>query len=281
MRNVIITAVLLLVLAGGYYFYKSSQAKAKTLKLQTHKEAIDTLRKNDSTAIPIQYAKILPDSTLKILKQYNLASLWANPDTAFADANRFDGFYGTDHYRIEMFFSEVRQDTELPHTFYVKGKSRFKKNITPFSGEIKVESISILKDPNIAMDDMDAQQVYTLKGSFQLKEDSTRQGSGIFAGNVFMDFSVSKTEEPQLWFFTPSTAAQGGGFKFQGNWTSNKTQASKPVIWAKDLFMFANNILKNFSIGERDVEINPKYRHLGWDNYWEFEEWWVDTKPLQ
>ena len=42
--------------------------------------------------------------------------------------------------------------------------------------------------------------------------------------------------------------------------------------------MFANNILADFSYGERDIQINEKYVHLGWDNYWEQDEWWVDSK---
>jgi hypothetical protein len=42
--------------------------------------------------------------------------------------------------------------------------------------------------------------------------------------------------------------------------------------------MFANDILADFSYGERDIQINEKYVHLGWDNYWEQDEWWVDEK---
>ena len=278
---IILTIILLVVVAGGYYFYKSSQAKAKSLKLQTHKEAIDTLRGNENASIkPVEHTKILPDSSLRLLQQYNLSSLWCNPDTALASENRFDGFYGNDHYRIEMYFSEVYQDAELPHIFHVKGKSRYKKNVTPFEGQIRIETVSAFNDPNISKEDMEIKQAYSLKGIFELKEDSTRQGSGIFAGNLQMDFAINNENQVQPWFFTPTTPAQGSGFKFEGQWTSNKTATQKPVIWAKDLFMFANNILKNFSIGERDVEINPKYRHLGWDNYWEVEEWWVESKPI-
>ena len=58
-------------------------------------------------------------------------------------------------------------------------------------------------------------------------------------------------------------------------WTSYKNKSLvKPVIWAADLFRFANDILKDFSIGERDVEINKQYRSLGWDDFYENNEWW-------
>jgi hypothetical protein len=52
---------------------------------------------------------------------------------------------------------------------------------------------------------------------------------------------------------------------------------TKPVIWSRDLFRIGNGILKDFSYGERDVEINPKYRHLGWDTFWSGDEWWTDA----
>jgi len=48
------------------------------------------------------------------------------------------------------------------------------------------------------------------------------------------------------------------------------------VLASQDLFIFANDILEDFSFGEREIEINKKYRALGWDNYWENEEWWND-----
>jgi len=49
------------------------------------------------------------------------------------------------------------------------------------------------------------------------------------------------------------------------------------VLWSRDLFRFANDILQDFSYGEREIEINPKYRNLGWDNFWDGEEWWHDS----
>ena len=52
------------------------------------------------------------------------------------------------------------------------------------------------------------------------------------------------------------------------------------MLFARDLFAIANDILSDFSYGEREVEINKKYRHLGWDNFWDGKEWWVET-PAQ
>jgi hypothetical protein len=91
-----------------------------------------------------------------------------------------------------------------------------------------------------------------------------------------MDYSAT-SENPELWYFS-DTPNRGSGIRYDGIWKSYKTGKTKPVIWAKDIFRFANDILKDFSVGEREVEINPIYRNLGWDDYWENMEWWVDTK---
>ncbi len=79
-----------------------------------------------------------------------------------------------------------------------------------------------------------------------------------------MDFLVRNDNSTELWYFSPQTKSKASGFRFIGEWQSHLTKASKPIIWAKDLFSFVNEIIKDFSIGERDVEINAKYRHLGW-----------------
>ena len=66
----------------------------------------------------------------------------------------------------------------------------------------------------------------------------------------------------------------------EGTWTNYKTAEVKPIICALDLFMFANDILEDFSYGEREIEINENYRKLGWDTYWENDEWWSETETV-
>ena len=79
----------------------------------------------------------------------------------------------------------------------------------------------------------------------------------------------------QLWYNTENETRRGG-LLIDGTWTSNASKEQKPVIAARDLFMFANDILENFSYGSREIEINPIYKELGWDNYWKNEEWYND-----
>jgi hypothetical protein len=123
--------------------------------------------------------------------------------------------------------------------------------------------------------------LYTGFGKFSFKEDSTMKGSGMFNGKVVLDFLFKDDDTINSWFFSPQTPAQASGYKLTGNWKSYKTNKTKPVIFGKDIFTLANDILADFNIGERDVEINPKYRHLGWDNYWDMKEWWAESKDIQ
>jgi len=266
---------------------ENSKPTAVPVKLVTHKEAVDSLRK-DTTA-PLKALIVGPLSEKQLASffgQHDVTPLLFMTDAEGGYANRFDGFYGADHYRIEFYFSEVRRDSLNPTVYYVKGKNRYKKNITPFEGTLKFEKLATFKDPNHKEESYDSDEFalkesYSAQATFELKENAVFKGSGVFSGQMFLDFYERKDGTIDLWYYSQNAPAQGSGFKFDGNWRNYKTNQTKPVVWAKDLFIFANDILTDFSIGERDVEINKKYRHLGWDNYWENDEWWHDTPTIQ
>jgi hypothetical protein len=239
--------------------------------LMTHKEAVDTLRADTTQPVkPVQYRSLDADDMRVLAMKQDLGAMFIMdyPD---------NGFYGDDRYRIEFVFTEFTRDAKDPFLYHVKGKNRFKKTISYFSGTARIGQIRTFMDPNLDTSEVSGlgfEQMYTTAGSFELYEDSTLSTSGAFRGTFAADFGITP-EGPQLWFFTDGTEAKGTGFMFDGYWTSYKNaQNSKPVLWARDIFRIANNILKDFAYGERDVEINSQYRHLGWDNFWEAEEWW-------
>lgn len=63
----------------------------------------------------------------------------------------------------------------------------------------------------------------------------------------------------------------------EGTWTSYVTGQEKPLVCVSDIFSFGGSVLKNFDVGERGPEINPKYARLGWNEVWENDEWWVEA----
>ena len=245
------------------------------LARQTHKEAADTLRADTNIALlPVNMTMIDRKAAKSLLDSMNLGPLFV---VTWPD----NGFYGTDHYRIEFIITSMEQTINDPFVYAVKGKNKFKKTISDFEGFIEIKDLMSFNDTNLdtaEINAMDILKTYSVAGDFNFGEDTTKNTSGRFTGTFKADFSTTKDRGLELWFFSDGTPAKGSGYRFDGNWTSYKnTSQTKPVLWSRDLFRFANDILENFSYGEREIEINPKYRQYGWDNFWEGDEWWNET----
>ncbi|WP_421797977.1 hypothetical protein [Haliscomenobacter sp.] len=247
--------------------------------LVTHAEGADTLRDESITeneVKPIKLKWLNSAGMHGLLDTLDLSDIVASHDWAEL------GFYGEDRYKIEFYFSKVTKDEKDPFLYHVVGKNRHKKVISEFKGTFRIDSLAQVTDPNLDTEevgDMGVQRIYSANGKFTLAEDSLKKYSGRFTGKMQMDFGAYDKAPIELWYFS-ETPNKGSGIRYDGTWTSYKTGKSKPVIWSKDLFRFANDILEEFSIGERDVEINEKYRKLGWDNFWENEEWWAESKKV-
>jgi hypothetical protein len=250
--------------------------------LITHKEAVDTLLADSTKPLkPLEFKTLDAFALADMCKKYALDSLFVSEGNW-----PVNGFYGNDRYRIEFLFTEVKQDENDPTLYYIKGKNRHKKVITLFEGKMKFNQLRTFKDPNIDLEEvgeMGVRENYAVEGIFELDEmDKTSPYSGAFKGSVKMEFSINDDKQANLWFYSNGLPSGGAGYRFDGNWTSyTKPDQVQPVIWAADIFRIGNDILKDFSIGERDVEINEAYRPLGWDNFWENEEWWNETKPVK
>ncbi len=247
----------------------------------THKEAVDSLLADSSAPIkPLKFKELNAQEAMAYLKTNRLDSL-------FVSEYKYpvNGFYGEDRYRIEFVFDACTQDKTDPSVYHVKGRDRHKKVITPFEGTFKINRLRSFEDPNIdtsEISDMGVTKMYAAEGDFQFDEDKTSAYSGQFKGTVKFEFSTNNgSTVPSLWFYSKQLPSSGGGYRFDGNWTSyTKADMVKPVIFAADLFAFGNDILKDFSMGEREVEINKKYQNLGWKEIWENEEWWNEAgKP--
>jgi hypothetical protein len=254
------------------------QKASVTAGLITHKEMVDSLLADSTAPLKPLIFKILDNNAKQAaLRNISLDSLFINtyPD---------NGFYGEDRYRIEFVFNEAKRDETDPSVYHIKGKNRHKKTITNFEGTIRLTDLRTFTDPNMdSTFESSFKNHYAAKGVFEFKEDSAMiNTSGLFKGTLQMEFADQKEGNPQLWFYSVGMYGTDGrgtpGYRFDGTWTSFKNpNMVKPVIWARDLFSFANDILKDFAMGERDVEISPQYRELGWADFWENEEWWNET----
>jgi hypothetical protein len=199
-----------------------------------------------------------------------------------------NGFMGADHYRVELVFSEVVRDSSHANRYWVRGKSRFKKTITPMAGYITLDQVQ--DQPRLTKKKQgqsgaraqhaDQLPAYSALGRFQLREDSLQRGAGTFAGEVVIDFVVGQDGQLSIETQSPQTPSQDAGIKLEGSWTSYATGQKKPVVLAYYIWAYGESVLKNFNVGERGPEINPKYAKLGWDDFWDNEEWWVDPAAV-
>lgn len=271
---------LLLIAVIAVFLTQLSCADKKKLVLQTHKEAVDTLSTGSKDTL-VKFANI---DIRRLLDTSDLSKIFCNHDSLGAYDNRVDGFFGSDHYRIQFYFSKVWKDSLDPLVYNFEGKSNFKDNIAPFKGKLVLEKAMKFTDPKINLSEWKYENgdslkgTYSLIGKLQFEEDKRLGHAGVFSGDFRMEFANMAKGDRFLWFYSPSIGSKGAGYASAGNWQQYGKPNVKPFIFGKDIFMFANDILADFSYGERDIQINEKYVHLGWDNYWEQDEWWVESK---
>ncbi|UOQ71235.1 hypothetical protein [Hymenobacter cellulosilyticus] len=220
------------------------------------------------------------------LAQYDLGELW-NPEdkTTFGPMN---GFFGADHYRVEVLLLSSRKDTLQPEVYYVTGKSRFKGRITSFTGSITLQNVHDLGvDLGKYLEDNGAAKGYTATGTYVFNEDPASKGAGTFTGTMAVDFSMDPNRPDGLQLFsfgipaTDASSTRGTALLFDGKWRSYQTSREKPALWAFNILPIAGKVLTDFNIGERGPEVNPKYAKLGWAGLWENEEWWAEPGPAK
>lgn len=213
-------------------------------------------------------------------------------DDAGFGSHAQNGFFGPDHYRIEVAMTEVRRDLAHPTVYHLRGKSRYKGVITPFAGVFTVTHLfdqphysaeQIAKAKAERGDELlPGLDMYTTIGDFELREETGHRGAGVFQGRLAIDWQLWAGHGLRMLTLSDTTASQGSGIKYEGRWIDTATHRTYPVVWVEHILPYvrAQHVLEDFASGDRDVEINPKYAKLGWNSYWENDEWWADSpKP--
>ncbi len=284
-KNLLISAAVLLVSVGVFFtlikprlFAKTPTTKALLMKKEKEVKGKEV---NNNTSFKVTSESMLPDEMAAVLDTTDLSIELTSPQEG-GYSTIFDGFYGKDKYRISFFIEKVQKDSSDASHYILSGKTKYKDNIEPFTGEIRLNGMKKAIYEAKYEGEKSTQNYYSTVGEFKFIEQGASKGT--FAGQLSLDFQGYRTEDDvqkvSLFRYTNLSEAKGAGFIMKGNWTNANGTVQKPLLLAGDLFAIANEILPEFSIGERDVEINPKYRHLGWDDYWSNKEWWNES-PVQ
>lgn len=217
----------------------------------------------------------------------NLAPLWQadfKPE-AYSSLRPtiLDGFYGAEHRHIAFIFDHVTQDAANPTLFRVRGRSRFRKNVTSFDGSIIVQTLKPLK-VFLDLDSVEEARVraYTATAHFVLNEDPHATGAGVFKGTALLDFYISGAGKPNRVQILPDKELPtgGSGQLFRGQWQSNRTSRQQAVAFATYADAVLPGTMTDLFIGDRGEGINPKYAKLDWSETWENDEWWAKSpKP--
>ena len=241
---------------------------------------------------------------LGLLREYDLAKLWKGDTKERKENPTLQGFFGPDHYRFALAFTSVQRDARHPEVYHVQGKCRYRKNVRPFSGTITVRQLADADvyyspqdgsfypphDDAMPGDTVQARyeravseaRCYTLRAQLKLQEASA-ENSGIFEGEVLLNFYTApgrRTGYAGAPSLNDKEPAGGSSLLMRGARRNMSTRQVKQFVVADDVFAAAPEVLKDFGIGERGYEINPKYNKLGWNELWENDEWWADSpKP--
>lgn len=227
-------------------------------------------------------ADSISPTTQAMLRQYNLAPLWANRAEGKAAQSSMEGFFGTAPYRISFYFTGVERDPARLNVFHVVGLDRYKKVITPFTGTITVRTIVPFTD-SMDVDAPDSTaRPFTAVGRFTLREDPATKGAGNYAGEALLDFYYDAHGhlDQASYLDGEMNPTKGCGLIFRGSQISNKTGARQPVAFANFYGAVVPRTLEKLGLGDRSEEVNPNLAHLGWNEAWENDEWWAKSpKP--
>jgi len=167
------------------------------------------------------------------------------------------GYIGTDYQRFHIHFTRIEKNIKNPYEYTVEGKSMVKNIIRSFKGNLLIIKSELSKTTNLP----ELRQGFALC-KVEFKEDAHLSATGIFKGDLKVGFVLNENKEMQY---------DGIGFnadsfsnnRFEGNWTSFKTQHSKKVRFGDFRIPDSGDL----DIGAGEFSPNPKYWDKGWKYY--------------
>lgn len=242
---------------------------------------------------PATLADSLTPEMRTTLQRVDLGSLWK-------EAGVLDGFFGRDPQRLSLVILQAARDSLKPGLFHVTGKTRYRKQVANFSGNLQITSVADYYDQGRLLtqsDDTFVQdtsaagngailnaRAYSASAAFTFS--SKPPASYALTGRAALDFWV--TDKGKIGILSApcegctdeKVPSKGSALLLCGKWLHASTKRQQSFVVCRDVFFISNDLIANFGIGDRGAQVNPKYAKLGWTDYWENDEWWADSpKP--
>lgn len=250
------------------------------------------------TQPPVVATDSLTPEMRNMLQQTDLSRLFRAPEAG--QTGVLDGFFGNNPQRLSLALLTVKSDSLRPGLFHVTGKTRYKKQVTAFAGTIQLVSVADYYDQGRLLS----------QGEDSFIQDTTAGGNGdvlnaraysaaavfnftgkmpatyVLSGRAFLDFwmtekgKVGGLYSPCEGCIDDKAPSKGSVLLLRGEWRDLPDKIGRPFLVCRDVFFISNNLIKDFGIGDRGAQVNPKYSKLGWADYWQNDEWWADSpKP--
>lgn len=199
------------------------------------------------------------------IKNYDISKLWTQ-DSISVDSQNYKmpeplGIFGGDYQRFYIHYLSVIKSKEAPNVYLVKGKTRLKKNITPFSGTITIKEAFLYKDKN----GIDSPGLLRgiAKSECRFYEDSTLPSSGYIVGELK---TLWYLDQQQIHYDALEMTSDGyANNQFTGKWTSYKTHVSKKCNWGDYRIPGSGDL----DCGAGEFVPGTRYLSKGWKNYFD------------
>jgi hypothetical protein len=196
-------------------------------------------------------------SGLLTLDKFNIEN-----DTAVIERMEPLGFIGANFQRLQIHFITVIKNPFNPAVYFVYGKTKVKRNICSFHGNITLTESNIYTDTIYAIDTIypNIEQGF-FKGKYEFKEDLPKRGAGIFSGKFNTYFYLDQYKN--LKYNALEFGADGySNNEFEGIWKSNKNGDIKKCNWGDYRIPDSENL----DIGAGEFSVDEKYLKYGWRN---------------
>lgn len=207
---------------------------------------------------------------LSKIMHYDLSKLWTHENYS----NAIVGFIGKNYQRLQIHFSMIIKNQEVPSQYFVYGKSKVKENICEFLGTINLLHARRLKES-----EYDTVTQGTLVAEYRFFESRNQRHTGVFKGIMKSHWYINRKGDIKY----DDLSIEADGFsnnEFVGVWRSYATQESKMCNWAEFRVPYSDDL----DIGAGEFSPNPQYLKYGWENYesvWgdyekelKKDEWW-------
>lgn len=212
-----------------------------------------------------------------LLARAGLSRLWLH-QASNGTEDVLNGIFGYDGRRLEFVFLSVQPDGKSPGRYLVAGKFRCYDDVTPFRGSIEVQQVQRLPAEAAGQEeDARTPAVYCATGSFALQATSSHGLGGRFDGRLALDFRVGSNGRAALAEYTANTLTRRGGLLFDGEWRDGPAGDPVPAVWKQGTAV-TWQVLTRFGIGDRSGGISPRYARVGWNTYWQNDEWWAEKQ---